>query len=521
MAALERILPIEKEATKAKPTLNASRSKAIIEKTNTSELVIALCGPIGSPLHEVAETIKNRIQSVFGYQECEIIKLSSLINKYAEKVKLEVIEDKGYERIKSQIDVGNKLREMYTPSILAELAIAEISKKRKRLEKENNRNNKLCTIIDSIKNQNELDILRMVYREMVYVIGVFHPISGREKNLTDKGISKTKALELIEIDSGDNSLIGQTVKETFPQCDLFLRIEPGAASQIDARVERFLHLVFGTKIITPTHGEFAMYMAGSAAANSACLSRQVGASLLSKDNEIISTGWNDVPKFGGGLYANDNYEMPQDKDHRCWNSKKCFNDEEKELFANLLISEIKAYVKDDMLSELSSAIKKFGGLRGIIEFSRSIHAEMHAILNAGKLAGHKILNSKLYVTTYPCHSCARHIVAAGISEVYYIEPFVKSKALKLHSDSITDDESVGGKVKLLTFDGVAPWRFLDFFKALPDSRKINGRSIIRVEKDAQPKLKKSLEAIPQLEGLVVKSLISNNIITLTPGEDNE
>lgn len=40
------------------------------------------------------------------------------------------------------------------------------------------------------------------------------------------------------------------------------------------------------------------------------------------------------------------------------------------------------------------------------------------------------------MTTFPCHYCARHIVAAGIYEVQYIEPYPKSKALQLHADAI-------------------------------------------------------------------------------------
>lgn len=42
----------------------------------------------------------------------------------------------------------------------------------------------------------------------------------------------------------------------------------------------------------------------------------------------------------------------------------------------------------------------------------------------------------MFVTTFPCHYCARHIVAAGIDEVQFIEPYLKSKAFDLHGDAI-------------------------------------------------------------------------------------
>ncbi|MCL0329224.1 deaminase, partial [Escherichia coli] len=71
-------------------------------------------------------------------------------------------------------------------------------------------------------------------------------------------------------------------------------------------------------------------------------------------------------------------------------------------------------------------IIKNSRLKDLIEFSRAVHAEMHAILGASRVAGERILGGKIFVTTYPCHSCARHIIASGISEVYFIEPYRKS-----------------------------------------------------------------------------------------------
>ena len=91
--------------------------------------------------------------------------------------------------------------------------------------------------------------------------------------------------------------------------------------------------------------------------------------------------------------------------------------------------------------------------KSLIEFSRSVHAEMHAIINAGKLNGEKIRGGTLFCTTYPCHNCARHIIAAGIEKVYYIEPYIKSKAPELHDDSITEIENEHNKVQILLFDG--------------------------------------------------------------------
>src|SRR5260370_40737378 len=74
----------------------------------------------------------------------------------------------------------------------------------------------------------------------------------------------------------------------------------------------------------------------------------------------------------------------------------------------------------------------------LTEYSRSIHAEMEAILSVAREGKHSLVGATLFSTVYPCHGCARHIVAAGITNVVYIHPYSKSKAIKLHHDAIKE-----------------------------------------------------------------------------------
>jgi deoxycytidylate deaminase len=506
-----------------------SRSTDSIANTHTEELVIALCGPIGSPLHEVAKTISSMLQDTFAYDGCTIIKLSALIAQHAHRVGIEIPIKNGFGKVQAQIDAGNKLREQFGASVLADLAVNAIRVDREKHKEEEGHETyvprRICHIIDSIKNQEELDLLRMVYREMLFVVGVFSPLEQREAHLQRKDLDSAEIYQLIDRDSGEESKTGQTVRDTFPQSDFFLRTDTGTDSQLARMVERFLNLVLGTKIITPTIHESAMYAAASAAANSACLSRQVGAAVVNRDGLIVSTGWNDVPAKGGGLYFSDPQDPAGDRDKRCWNQHggKCFNDDEKKVFANQLMDALENIIPAEKKEAGLEAISSFYKLRGLIEFSRSIHAEMHALLNAGTVAGGNLVDGTLYVTTYPCHSCARHIVAAGISEVYYIEPYRKSLAIKLHGDSISERETETEKVRLLPFDGVAPGRYLDLFKVLPDSRKQKGTGVMikTAPKHAKPKLEKSMQAFPELEGLVVKSLARLKLIDVEEAKNGQ
>jgi len=515
--------------TNSKPQVVSNPSKEIfnsLEKVNsheTSELVIALCGPIGSPIHQVAECLKVVLNEDFAFKKCEILRLSEIITEHSPGIS-ETLN--GFERIRKLIDGGNKLRLDHGNSILTEIAISKIAEDRHNYKKETKSEHfavrRVCHIIDSIKNQEELDILKAVYRDMLYFIGVFSPLPVREKCLQKKDMTTANIYELIDRDSGEEIDSGQTVRNTFPEADFFLRIDADTDTQISRKVKRFLHLILGTKILTPSNSETAMYAAASAASNSACLSRQVGAAITNESGDVISSGWNDVPQAFGNLYCSAPYsESSNDKDKRCWNldGGTCFNDVEKQGLAKILAESLasEGLINIAHVEVVAQKLNKHSKLKGLIEFSRSIHAEMHAILLAGEHSNQSLKKGKLFCTTYPCHSCARHIIASGISEVYYIEPYRKSLAIKLHNDAITEDESDKSKVRILPYEGVAPSRFLSLFRAKPDSRKINGKMCKVDPKIAIPKSNKTLEALPTLEGIVVKALQAKNLL---PGKND-
>src|SRR5258708_1977741 len=100
---------------------------------------------------------------------------------------------------------------------------------------------------------------------MLYFFGVFSPLATRAKRLERQGMTSAEIYELIDQDSGEEFAHGQTVRDTFPEADFFLRIDADTDTQIKARVERFLHIILGTKLVTPAYSETAMYLAASAA----------------------------------------------------------------------------------------------------------------------------------------------------------------------------------------------------------------------------------------------------------------
>jgi deoxycytidylate deaminase len=97
---------------------------------------------------------------------------------------------------------------------------------------------------------------------------------------------------------------------------------------------------------------------------------------------------------------------------------------------------------------------------------------MAAIADAAK-RGISVAEHVLYVTTFPCHHCARHIVATGLRRVVYIAPYAKSLAGELHGDAIcidpADDDEHRREITFEPFVGVGPSRFLDLFE-MPRAR---------------------------------------------------
>lgn len=486
--------------------------------THTDELIIALCAPIGTDIHLISDRIEILINEQYAYKVIKI-RLSDFIKKQTKNTDFGKIKDRN-EYYHKLIESGNKLRERYGNSILVELAINEIAVEREMLRMKNDVNefnsNRTCYIIDSIKNEEELELLRLIYRDICYFFGVFSSLDVREKFLEDQGLKKDQIYRLFDRDSGEELNFGQKVSNTFVLSDFFLRMDRSTSQVIDNKLNRFLSIIFKTEVNTPTYHETAMYLATAASGNSACLSRQVGASITDINGEVLAVGWNDVPKSGGGLYKYSNEDSLGEQDHRCMNLKGglCFNDEEKRIIRETLVDEL---ISDGIINEnqRSTAISKIqkSRIKELIEFSRAVHAEMHAIIQASQKSGERVIGGKLFCTTYPCHNCARHIIAAGIKEVYYIEPYRKSLALKLHSDSITEDESKNNLVRIVMYDGVSPKRYLEFFKMLPNSRKKDGKKISESKKKSRPKNTISLQAIPILEKTVTSTLKSKKLIS--------
>jgi deoxycytidylate deaminase len=432
-----------------------------------SELVLGLIYPVGTDVKRFLDALSDHLEK-FGYVQ-EEIRLSNFLYRINHGVAISKKPEE--KRIDSLMTAGNKVREMTGGGdALALYAVSKIYESRLGDHPLNKQPTaRKAYVLRSLKHPDEVAALRRIYGPGFFLIGLYAPQEQRlEYLINDKNIPKIRAEELIKRDQDEEepSGLGQHVRDTFHLADVFINLsEPREAK---AQLWRFLDLIFGDPFQTPTLDEHAMFLAFATSYRSGDLSRQVGAVVTSESGEIVAVGANDVPQFGGGLY------WPGDDDRRDHVRGVDSNAERRDRILNdisgMLGKVLRKLGKQVAEAELLQEVKNHLSdsiLFDITEFGRPVHAEMEALLACAR-SGVSPRQGTLYTTTFPCHNCAKHIVASGIRRVVYVEPYPKSQAGQLHDDSIEidaplDNETVTGKVQFQSFVGVGPRRYVDLF----------------------------------------------------------
>lgn len=496
------------------------------------ELVFGLVGPTGTNTDFVCKQLEDQLKKV-GYSS-EIISLSDLIIEYSGETPPAGDE---YERIKFLIKKGNDVCEKHNiGDFVARLGILDIRRKRKKFTgDEKNPRLKTAYILKSFKRKEEVELFRDVYGRAFNLISIYSSVKERMDALSRKlaSSSKTstrsvehKALELINTDTEQDGIaLGQKVRDTFPLADYFVTVKDSA--KLKAQLARAVQLIFGNPYLTPTKDEHAMFFAQAAALRSGDLSRQVGAVVVSPEGEVLATGCNEAPKSGGGLYWDDDHQPKRDLEIGYDMNARIKREIVEELFSKMRKEEWFAKkIAEDSDSKLyeGAVIRKNGFLReskllDVIEFGRSVHAEMAAITDAAK-RGISLKGARLFCTTFPCHLCARHIISAGIKEVVYVEPYPKSRTEDLFADSvaINQHDGVNDKVNFFPFVGAAPRRYFDFFQFSGKRKNEYGEILDWENENIAPKLKRFVLSYILIEEKIVGELPPP---VSQPGESHE
>ena len=494
------------------------------------EIFIGIVGPLGSPTDQLQRFLESELQQC-GYKPLsirfsdELAKLIPHISSFAD------------ERAKQLIHAGNKVCLVVEDSN----AVARLGIQRLIAMRADNIAEKRAWILRSLKRPEEVALLRNVYGSTFYVLAVNTSYETRIRHfatavrLTRPTLREEEAealaIQMIEQDECETAAggtqYGQNVRETFPRADV---IVPGdRMDALEVATRRFVKLLFG-EIRVPTPDEHAMYLADGSAALSSSPGRTVGACLATEDGEVIAVGSNEVPKAGGGQYGDaDPYGRDKDLDadystlslrYLTATTLRALEDED---WLHVSDEEI-----DQRASEMYDLLKtKEAPLMDIIEYMRAVHAEAAAILDAAR-RGIPTRGSRLFTTTYPCHLCAKEIVAAGIKDVVYIENYPKSRAQSMYGEeigAILRRDGISHRVPFVPFEGVAPRAYRRLFLAERPRRKSQQGKMLSFVPD-KPRGASDLIASAQsrqtLEIGIIKPVSGiNTLLNLPEGENDD
>lgn len=464
------------------------------------EIVIGLAGPIGVDIEAMAEEVGRALDQV-NYTH-RAVRVTDLMLRY----EAPGVEQDGtgyFASMNFKMDYANKLCELAgSAAALVRLMIQGIREHRQNLLSAQGLDAEVLAdtayIVRQLKRPEEVKLLRKIYDKRFILISGYGSEEHRFERVVEKGRSSlplsTEQPEILRMASklllrDQNEGRAETVqhlRDTFHLADVF--VDGINRDQMRSGLERFFQAFFGRVDIGPTKTEYGMYAAKAASLRSTDLSRQVGSAIFSVDGEIISQGCNEVPKAFGGTYWSG--EEPDFRDVRLGHDpndalkKDVIRDLLERLDEAGLLNQVAEHdiSSDEFVEQLlgrePTDAKHHGCLReshisDLTEYGRVVHAEMVSICDAARL-GKSVKNAILYVTTFPCHNCTKHIIASGIKRVHFLEPYPKSRAKQLHSNEIEIEKTSTTKVSYLPFLGISPYRYRDIFEK--GSRKSGSRA---------------------------------------------
>jgi deoxycytidylate deaminase len=491
-------------------------------QSKNAEIVIGLVARLGVDTQAMVDAVRDELEK-YSYRVVEI-KVTSQIESFSEPLSLRT--DTTEAKYKTYIEGCNQLRkDLNQLNAMARFAVAGIVAARG----EGDPLSRVAYVVNQIKRPEEFELLRSLYGEHYIQLSCHAHETVRINRLTARIAQdhplkpkshqwEVLARDLIADDEEQEDVpTGQRVRKAFSLSDAVINAATRDSAAED--LERFFRALFGDNTVTPTRDEYAMDLANTAAQRSSDLSRQVGAAIVNERMEIQALGCNEVGKFGGGTYWEGD-----PGDAREFRRGADANEERKRVvLLDLMIRLQRAgALKDDFsdptalqafLFERKDDLISDAQVMDSLEYGRSVHAEMNAITDAAR-GGHAIRDCRLFSNTFPCHNCAKHIVASGIKEVVYLHPYPKSYARELFSDSILIDPSRPSTDRLVfrQFVGITGPMYARVFTKSRWKRE--GGIVAKFDKSTAHYIRRTpLPSYTETETLVLDDLRSKLIMT--------
>jgi deoxycytidylate deaminase len=220
------------------------------------------------------------------------------------------------------------------------------------------------------------------------------------------------------------------------------------------------------------------------------LGLKVGAAVLSEDQRVIAMGVNVHPEHK---------DQSPEFDENASDIGKLVLNTVQGLASDYFTSDAQAELDadpDKFVRTLLDGALKSAQIRDLTEFQPTVHAEMSALLGAIRTQS-SLEGATMYVTAYPCHGCAKHLVDLNLP-VVYLEPYPKSRAATMYGSTVTRT--------FRAFTGIAPARYEKLFAVAGDRKLSDGTR--KLWTDAERRA-----AEPKVDANVTISLINEREVT--------
>ncbi|KLD98058.1 deaminase [Aliarcobacter butzleri] len=239
------------------------------------------------------------------------------------------------------------------------------------------------------------------------------------------------------VDSAEN-FVSQNIKACIQKSDVHIANNGMYGNsnyhELYGQIIKYISLIQHPGLITPSLDEKMMQVAHTAKLNSACLSRQVGASITNEYGSLKAIGWNSVADGQTPCLL-----RSKDEILRGTESKSFSIYEKGEKFKKAIIEFYPKIESEDLVGRNQSfCFSEIHNKQIMAEknqntdackcdknqvHTRSLHAEENAFLQISKYGGEGIKNGTLYSTASPCELCSKKAYQLGIKRVVYIDPY--------------------------------------------------------------------------------------------------
>lgn len=317
-------------------------------------------------------------------------------------------------------------------------------------------------VIDAFRNPFEVEYFKRRYREF-YLLSINRPFLERRKALRRLRPEFVNKLEMREKgkrifektrENIHDWVTSQNIDECAQKADYFIQNHSDDSRKppphLLYHLLRLISLVRYPGCVPPTKDERSMQLAMSARQNSGCLSRHVGAVVTDDEGYILGVGWNNPPAGQVSCSLRTANQL------LTYSDKKAFSEYER---SQEFIDHIRSRGIGDFPFCFKSELAALKNRPVESEFTRAVHGEENALLQAVRHGTEAVRKAILYTTDSPCTLCAKKSYQLGVSRIVYIEEY---PGIALAQTIKTGTH----EIKIEQFEGVTGAAYFDAFTTL-------------------------------------------------------